>query len=327
MQHYLVTGATGFIGSHVTTMLLEQGAAVWGVDNFNDYYDPRLKQYRLELLKKYKNFSFLQSDILDINGISNFIGDAPIEGIFNLAAMAGVRFSIQYPQRYIDTNVSGTLQLLELAKKRSIKHFNLASTSSLYSGQPMPFHEELAVNNPLSPYAASKKAAEVLSYTYHKLYDINVSINRFFTVYGPAGRPDMSYFRFIQAIQNEVPLQLNGDGSQSRDFTFVEDIARGVIKSIDVKGFEIINLGGGKNPYSVNELITMIETLLGKKAKKELRSFHKADMKTTWADISKAKKLLDWEPQINLESGLKICCDWYLHNRSFIDSLQRVTEE
>lgn len=327
MQRYLVTGTAGFIGSHVTKLLLEEGNAVWGIDNLNDYYDSRLKHYRLELLKKYEHFSFLYADILDVNAISKFLGNTSIDGIFNLAAMAGVRFSIQHPQRYLDTNISGTLQLLELAKQRSIKYFNLASTSSLYAGQPLPFNENLAVNTPLSPYAASKKAAEVLSYTYHTLYGINISINRFFTVYGPAGRPDMSYFRFIQAIQNDLPLQINGDGTQSRDFTFVEDIARGVIKSIQVEGFEVINLGGGKNPYSVNEVIAIIEKFLRKKAKKEMRAFHKADMKTTWADISKAKQLLSWEPKINLESGLKICCDWYLQNQEFVDSLQRVTEE
>lgn len=327
MKNYLVTGGSGFIGSHVAKMLLEQGASVWAVDNLNDYYDPRLKRHRLENLKKYENFFFLQDDILNTDSLSAFVGDVELDGIFNLAAMAGVRYSIQYPQRYLDTNISGTLQLLEFARHRSIKQFNLASTSSLYSGQPMPFHEELAVNSPLSPYAASKKAAEVLCYTYHHLYGINISVNRFFTVYGPAGRPDMSYFRFIQAIQNDLAIQINGDGTQSRDFTFVEDIARGVIKSINVKGFEVINLGGGKNPYSVNELIAMIENLLGKKAKKELRSFHKADMKTTWADISKAKQLLNWEPQISLETGLKVCCDWYLQNQMFVDSLQRVIEE
>jgi len=330
MKNYLVTGAAGFIGSYVVKKLLDRGDRVWGIDNLNHYYDPRLKDYRCGVLRdRYSSeqFKFKTMDVGDLKNILEFLGDTHIDGIFNLAAMAGVRYSIQEPQKYIDTNITGTLNLLELAKLRSIKSFNLASTSSLYSGQPLPFDESLPVNTPLSPYASSKKAAEVLCYTYHHLYGINVSINRFFTVYGPAGRPDMSYFRFIQCIDNGYPIQINGDGTQSRDFTYVEDIAAGVVKSIEIQGYEIINLGGGKKPYSVNSMIEIIEGLLGKKAKKEMRNFHKADMKVTWADISKAKRLLDWEPKVGLEEGLKLSCEWYQMNHSFVNSLTRISEE
>ena len=185
-----------------------------------------------------------------------------------------------------------------------VKKYVLASTSSLYAGQQMPFVESLAVNTPISPYAASKKAAEVMAYSYHFLFGIDVSVVRYFTVYGPAGRPDMSIFRFIQWIDQGVPIELFGDGSQSRDFTYVDDIASGTIAALKPVGYEIINLGGGNQPISMNTVIATLEDLLGKKAKINYRDFHKADLKSTWADISKAKNLLGWEPKISLQEGL-----------------------
>jgi nucleoside-diphosphate-sugar epimerase len=190
----------------------------------------------------------------------------------------------------------------------------MASTSSLYAGQKMPFTEDLPVNTPISPYAASKKAAEMLSYSYHYLYGIDISIVRYFTVYGPAGRPDMSIFRFIRWIDEGTPIELFGDGNQSRDFTYVEDIARGTIAAAKLVGFEVINLGGGMEPVTLNEVIQQIEQLLGKRAKLDYKPFHKADILETQADISKATKLLGWRPSVSLNQGIQKTVDWYVRN-------------
>jgi nucleoside-diphosphate-sugar epimerase len=185
----------------------------------------------------------------------------------------------------------------------------------------MPFAENLAVNEPLSPYAASKKAGELMAYSYHKLYQMDVSVVRYFTVFGPAGRPDMSPYRFIKWIAEEETIQMFGDGSQSRDFTYVDDIARGTIRAIKDVGYEIINLGGGRNPVSLNTIISKLEQLLGRKAKIDHKPFHVADLMETWADISKAKNLLGWEPQVSLEEGLKKSVQWYLKNRNWLKQI------
>ena len=186
----------------------------------------------------------------------------------------------------------------------------------------MPFTEDLAVNEPLSPYAASKKAGELMAYSYHKLYQTDVSVARFFTVFGPAGRPDMSIFRFIKWIDEDIPIEMFGDGSQSRDFTYVDDIARGTIAAIKDVGYEIINLGGGRNPVSLNTIISKLEELLGKKAKIDHKPFHEADLMETWADISKAKSLLDWEPQVSLDEGLEKSVRWYMDNRHWLKKVR-----
>jgi nucleoside-diphosphate-sugar epimerase len=200
--------------------------------------------------------------------------------------------------------------------------FVLASTSSLYAGQKMPFTEDLAVNEPLSPYAATKKAGELMAYSYHKLYQMDVSVVRYFTVFGPAGRPDMSIFRFVKWLDEGMPIEMFGDGSQSRDFTYIDDIARGTVAAIQDIGYEIINLGGGRNPVSLNTIISKLEELLGKKAKIDHKPFHVADLKETWADISKAKRLLDWEPQVSLDEGLEKSVQWYLDNQHWLKELQ-----
>ena len=219
------------------------------------------------------------------------------------------------------TNVTGTLNLLEIMKDKGIKKFVIASTSSLYAGQPMPFKENLPVNTPISPYAASKKGAEVMAYTYHYLYGIDVTIVRYFTVYGPAGRPDMSIFRFIKWIDEGKPIVIYGDGTQSRDFTYVDDIARGTIKAYETEtGYEIINLGGNR-PHELNYVIDLIEKYLGKKAEKIYKPFHKADLKATWADIEKAKEILNWEPQVPLEEGLKRTVEWHVENRDWLKDI------
>ena len=198
------------------------------------------------------------------------------------------------------------------------KKLVLASTSSLYAGQSMPFTEDLAVNEPLSPYAASKKAAELMAYSYHKLYGLDVSVVRYFTVFGPAGRPDMSIFRFIKWIDEGVPIEMFGDGSQSRDFTYVTDIARGSVAATKEIGYEIINLGGGRNPVSLNVIIENLEALLGKKAEVDYKPFHVADLMETWADIEKAKNLFGWSPSVSLEEGLEKSVQWYFANREWL---------
>lgn len=309
----LVTGAAGFIASQVCEKLLAEGRQVIGIDNLNDYYDVRLKQYRLERLRTKKNFEFLELDIENLTGIEELFSKNKFDVVYNLAARAGVRGSVENPHVYMTTNAMGALNLLEQIKDGKTKYV-LASTSSLYAGQKMPFSEELPVNSPISPYAASKKAAEVMAYSYHYLYGIDVSVVRYFTVYGPAGRPDMSIFRFIQWIDQGKKLELFGDGGQSRDFTFVQDIAEGTIRAGRKLGYEIINLGGGQKPISMNTVISRIESELGKKANIDHQAFHKADLKETWADISKAKKLLDWEPQVSFEDGISKTISWYREN-------------
>jgi len=309
----LVTGCAGFIGWAVAKRLLEEGHKVIGVDNLNSYYDVRLKHYRLEDLRSYRDFKFFQLDIEDYGKLKEVFENYRFDAVINEAARAGVRASIEDPFVYMTTNANGTLNLLELCKNYGISKFVLASTSSLYAGQPMPFKEDLPVNTPISPYAASKKAAEVIAYTYHYLYGIDVSILRYFTVYGPAGRPDMSVFRFIKWIMEDSSLEVFGDGSQSRDFTYIEDIAEGTILALKPLGYQIINLGNNK-PHSLLEMISLLERFTGKKAKIENREFHKADMKATWADITKAKELLGWQPKTSLEEGIEKTVDWFKKN-------------
>lgn len=322
MKKVLVTGVAGFIANRVAEFLLQQGVEVVGIDNLNDYYDVRLKEYRLRQLEGKKGFAFLKMDIEDRGALKQLFDQHSFDVVFNLAARAGVRYSMENPQVYMTTNAMGSLNLLEEMKRKNIKKFVLASTSSLYAGQKMPFTEDLAVNTPISPYAASKKAAEVMAYSYHYLYGMDVSVVRYFTVFGPAGRPDMSIFRFIQWIDQGQRLEVFGDGAQSRDFTFVEDIARGTILAAREVGFEVINLGGGQNPISLNTVIAGIEKRLNKKAVIDHRVFHKADIKETWADISKAKRILGWEPQINFEQGLDKTLQWYQDNHSWAKDIQ-----
>lgn len=318
----LVTGCAGFIGWKTSEKLLNQGYTVIGIDNMNDYYDPKLKNYRLSLLEKNNRFKFFPVDIENIQALEVIFRLYKFDAVLNLAARAGVRYSMINPHVYLSTNASGTLNLLELMKKYGIGKMVLASTSSLYAGQPMPFKEDLAVNTPISPYAASKKAAEVMAYTYNYLFGIDISVVRYFTVYGPAGRPDMSIFRFIKWIDEGKPIILYGDGSQARDFTYVDDIADGTILAMKNVGYEIINLGGGKNPISLKTVIETIQKYLNKEAVIEYRPFHKADLKETWADITKAEKILGWKPKISFEEGIKRTIDWYIENRDWLKEVE-----
>ena len=325
-KKYLVTGAAGFIASQVCSQLLDRGDQVVGVDNLNDYYDVRLKEWRLEKLQtnlNSQNFYFEKLDIENLEGLKVlFKNFGPFDAVLNLAARAGVRYSMENPYIYLSTNAEGTLKLLECMRENGCKKFVLASTSSLYAGQKMPFSENLAVNEPLSPYAASKKAGELMAYSYHKLYQMDISVVRYFTVFGRAGRPDMSIFRFIKWIDEGAPIKMFGDGSQARDFTYVDDIARGTVAALQNVGYEIFNLGGGRNPVSLNTIIEKLEKLIGKKAFIDEKPFHIADLMETWADIEKAKKLLGWEPKFSLDEGLEKSVSWYMQNREWLKEVQ-----
>jgi nucleoside-diphosphate-sugar epimerase len=316
MSNYLVTGSAGFIASKITERLLEEGHTVTGVDNINDAYDQRLKQWRLSQIQGKPGFTFYQLDICDREALGG-VFSSKFDAVINLAARAGVRQSVENPWVYFETNVTGTLNLLEMCRQHDIGKFVLASTSSLYgANNPRPFREDANTNGPLSPYAASKKSAEVLCYTYHYLYGIDISIPRYFTVYGPAGRPDMSLFRFVQWISERRPVTVFGDGKQSRDFTYVDDIARGTIAALRPVGYEVINLGSDQ-PAVLMDTIRMVEQKLEEKANLDYQPAHAADVPATWADISKAKDLLKWQPQTSLDQGIQNLVDWYQKNETW----------
>lgn len=314
MSTVLVTGSAGFIGNRVARLLLDEGYDVVGIDNLNDAYDKRIKQHRLEALEGEKGYTFYEADIENLYDLKPIFEKHSFETIFNLAARAGVRYSIENPHIYMQSNAQGALNLLELMNEYKCNKLVLASTSSLYAGHSMPFTEDKPVEHPLSPYAASKKAAEVMAYTYHHLYGLDVTILRYFTVYGPAGRPDMAPFRFIKWIQEGTPITVFGDGTQTRDFTFVDDIARGTLLGAKPMGYSVINLGGGKRPIQLLDFINMIEERLGKKAELVFQPMSASEMIDTSADISKAKRELGWEPEVDLPEGVDKTVEWYLEN-------------
>jgi len=335
----LVTGAAGFIGSKVCELLLRNGHVVFGLDNLNDAYDVRLKRWRLSQLQGKPGFEFQMLDIMDREGLMQLFTRLTADGdvkmshatgaeqpwqwaVVNLAARAGVRQSVENPWVYIDTNVTGTLNLLELSREFGVRKFVLASTSSLYGASTeLPFSENAPTDGPLSPYAASKKAAEGLCFTYHYLYGIDVSVLRYFTVYGPGGRPDMSLFRFVQWISEGRPLTVYGDGTQSRDFTYVDDIALGTVAALRPIGYEVINLGSDK-PVVLNDAICLLERLLGRQGRIERQDRHAADVQATWADIEKARRLLDWRPETQFEDGAARLVSWYQDNRDWASQVE-----
>jgi nucleoside-diphosphate-sugar epimerase len=318
MSTYLVTGAAGFIASQVCHLLLDAGHNVIGLDNMNHAYDVRLKDWRLARLLPRENFQFERINIAEraaVAGVFNKFGQ--FDGVVNLAARAGVRASVENPWAFVETNLTGTLNLLEGCKEHGVNKFVLASTSSAYGEDaPQPTPETTDSSKPLQPYAASKKAAEVMCHSYHYLNGIDISVVRYFTVYGPAGRPDMVMFRFVQWIREGKPVYLNGDGNQSRGFTYIDDIARGTIAALKPVGYEIINLGGHE-PITVNAMIAELEAMLGRKARVIRQPAHKADMLSNLADVSKARRLLNWEPQVNLQEGMRRMVDWYLTEREW----------
>jgi nucleoside-diphosphate-sugar epimerase len=317
----LLTGCAGFIGARVGEMLLQRGDDVVGIDNLNDYYDARLKHYRLERLRALTGFTFHEADIEDSPQLAGIFARHRFDAVINLAARAGVRSSIIQPRVYLTTNTLGTLNVLELIAEHGIGRFVMASTSSLYAGAAMPFLETSDVTRPISPYAATKLAAEALARTWNHLHGINVAILRYFTVYGPAGRPDMSPFRFAEWIRRGQSIQLYGDGRQTRDFTYIDDIAAGTLAALEVRGCEVFNLGGGNRPVSINAMVAALEQGMGSKAMIEYLPPNPVDMADTSADISKARKVLGWNPVVAPEEGFRRMAEWHLANAEWLDSV------
>ncbi|MCL4384666.1 GDP-mannose 4,6-dehydratase [Patescibacteria group bacterium] len=276
-------------------MLVAEKEGVVGIDNLNDYYDVRLKEYRLTKIPK-SSFVFLKADIEKKEELEEIFRENEIGAVIHLAARAGVRYSSENPAIYTTTNVLGTLNILELMRRFKVPKLIMASTSSLYAGQKMPFREDGVTDQPISVYAATKKAAEELAYTYHYLFGIDVSVLRYFTVYGPMGRPDMALFKFTQKIFKGEEIEIYGDGKQKRDMTFIDDIARGTMLGLKKVGFEIINLGKGDGEMTVLNMVELIEKYSGKKAKVRFMPGFKEDMEATAADNRKAKELLGWQP-------------------------------
>ena len=320
-MHILVTGCAGFIGSRVASLLLDLGHTVHGVDNFAGPGDMRLKEWRLNTLDQRPGFSFQRLDITAGESLEAvFRGDArcgPVSAVINLGALAGVRGSVANPRDYYEVNVLGALNLLELCRKFGVGKFILASTSSVYGAETAgPITEDALSSRPLSPYAASKKAAETLLYSYHHLHGIEAAVLRYFTVYGPAGRPDMSVFKFIRSVAEGDPITVYGDGTQQRDFTYVDDIARGTVAALALPGYETLNLGSGR-PVALNAVIRMIEETVGRMAQVRYQERHPADPMMTWADISRAGNLLRWAPAVAIEEGIGRTVEWYVEHRDW----------
>lgn len=302
----LVTGGAGFIGSHLCNRLLRVGERVICLDNFNDYYDPRLKEKNIRDAKENQNFTLIRGDILDSKSLSDIFSNYRIDKIAHLAAIAGVRSSILSPQRYIDIDVKGTVNLLEMARRYNIGNFIFASSSSIYGiNKKIPFSEEDPTDCQVSPYAAAKKSAEILCWTYHHLYKIPIIILRLFTVYGPRQRPDMAIRKFTELMMQGKPIQLFGDGTSKRDYTYIDDIIDGMVNSLKRNlGFEIINLGDSKT-VQLKKLISIISNELGIKPEIEKLPMQLGDVPITYADIRKAKKLLDYNPNVDIKEGIR----------------------
>ncbi|MFN0117056.1 MAG: NAD-dependent epimerase/dehydratase family protein [Elusimicrobiota bacterium] len=310
MSKILVTGAAGFIGSWVIQALKAKNVDVVGLDNFNDYYDVTLKRDRVKALLS--DVKIYETDLVDFEGLLKIFTENKISQICHLGAQAGIKHSLTQPFSYELSNNHGTLNLLELCRKFDIKSFIFASSSSVYGEKnKAPFSESAMTDNPISLYAATKKYNELLAYSYHHLYGIHCTGLRFFTVYGPWGRPDMAYFKFTQNIFNELPLEVSSGGQIKRDFTFISDVVSGVLSALEKNyAFEIFNLGNSK-PIDLNSLISLIEKKLKKKAKLNFIERDSIDIFETAADISKAKKLLGFNPQINIGEGMERFLEWY----------------
>jgi len=323
MKRCLVTGVAGFIASKVAELLLVAGHMVIGLDSINDAYDVRLKEWRLNRLRGRQGFYFRQMDICDSSSLKNLWSeDGPFDAVINLAARAGVRQSLERPEVYVDTNIKGALTLLEFSRRNSVEKFIQASSSSVYgANEERPYREDGDTNRPLSPYAATKKASEALCYSYHHVYGLDVTVLRYFTVYGPAGRPDMLLFRLVQSVHEGRPVTIFGDGSQERDFTYVDDIARGTIAALGPLGYATFNLGSDR-PIKVRDCIRLIEELSGKKAILKFKPAQAADVAATWADISQARQCLHWQPEVVYEDGVEKSIQWYRENRDWAKEIK-----
>lgn len=327
----LVTGVAGFIGFHLTQKLLDRGVEVIGIDNLNDYYDVSLKEGRLSQLAQNKhkeNFEFIKMDLVDNVQIESLFNNNNFEVVINLAAQAGVRYSIENPRAYIDSNVVGFLNILEGCRNKKIKHLIYASSSSVYgANKKMPFSEIDSVDHPVSLYAATKKSNELLAHAYSHLYKIPTTGLRFFTVYGPWGRPDMAYFKFAKNITEGKPINVFNNGDMYRDFTYIDDIVEGIVRLMDVipepmqdsnvidpsnsyAPYRVYNIGNN-NPEKLMEFINILEKAIGKKAEIEFLPMQKGDVKATYADINKLNGAVGFKPSTSLEVGLDKFVDWY----------------
>ncbi|MBT4516386.1 MAG: NAD-dependent epimerase/dehydratase family protein [Candidatus Komeilibacteria bacterium] len=309
----LVTGSAGFIGFHVTKKLLETNVNIIGLDNLNDYYDVNLKKSRNKILKEFDNYKFYKGDLKDLNFVKKVLDENPsIDKICHLAAQAGVRYSLTHPHTYIQTNIVGFTNLIDEAKNHNIKDFIYASSSSVYGkNEKIPFSVEDNVDKPISLYAASKKANELIAHSYHHLYGMNCTGLRFFTVYGPYGRPDMALFLFTKAILENKPIKVFNHGKMKRDFTYIDDIVSGILASLYKSyPYEIFNLGNHKS-IELNYFIELIEKNLGKKAQKQMMDIQPGDVENTFADIKSSQEKLNFDPQTSIEDGIKKFIDWY----------------
>lgn len=312
MQTILITGGAGFIGSHLAEKLLNDGHRVVVLDNFNDYYDPQIKRKNIEFIASNDDFSLHEADILDFDFLDNLFQEHTIQTIVHLAARAGVRPSIQEPLLYQKVNVEGTTNLLEIAKRYQVSRFIFASSSSVYGeNKKLPFSEDDSVDNPISPYAATKKAGELICYTYHHLYKLPVTCLRFFTVYGPRQRPDMAIHKFTRWIHNGHKITMFGDGSSQRDYTYISDIVDGICKSIKhCTDYHIYNLGESKT-IELHRLISLIAQALGKEPIIERLPMQPGDVPITYADISRPMKEIGYQPGVNIEQGIDKFVQWY----------------
>lgn len=308
----LVTGAAGFIGAHVASALLMRGDEVVCVDNFNDYYDPALKEARVNaLLGDYKPVWY-RADVSNTVAMEKVFSEHTFDAVCHLAAQAGVRYSLERPELYVQSNVVGTQAVVQTAVKLGVSKFIFASSSSVYgNNEKLPFSETDPVEKPVSLYAATKRSGELLLRAYYSLHGLNVTCLRFFTVYGPWGRPDMAYFKFAKAIIDGKPIDVYNNGALKRDFTFIDDIVNGVLSAIDqTNGFEIINLGNS-HPVELGRFIEILEHELGTTAKKNMMPMQPGDVLATYADITKAKSMLNWQPTTSIEEGLKKFILWF----------------
>ena len=325
---YLVTGAAGFIGNFVAEKLCEQGHTVVGIDNLNDYYDPNLKLARLERIAHFDNFTFIKIDIADRDGIAKLFVDEKFERVIHLAAQAGVRYSIENPMAYIDSNLVGMATILEGCRHNKVQHLVYASSSSVYGmNEKMPFSTEDAVDHPVSLYAATKKSNELMAHSYSHLYDLPTTGLRFFTVYGPWGRPDMAPFLFTDAILNDREIKVFNHGKMKRDFTYIDDIVEGIIRIQDVvpqrnaenpntspssskAPYKVFNIGNNE-PIALMTFIEAIEKASGKEAKKNFLPMQPGDVPATFADIDSLKEEVGFKPDTNIEYGMQQFVDWY----------------
>lgn len=311
-MNILVTGAAGFIGSHVCEHFIKLGHSVIGLDNFDSFYPIEFKAQNLEDLNKSTRFQFYEADIRDKKGLDDIFRDANIEVVIHLAAKAGVRPSIESIEEYYDVNVNGTVNLLESMRKNGVKKMLFASSSSIYGNNgKVPFSETDPVDNPISPYASTKKSGELLCHVYHHLYNFDITCLRFFTVFGPRQRPDLAIHKFTRLIEEEKPIPFYGDGSTSRDYTYIADIVDGINCAINhLKGYQIFNLGES-TVITLNQLVRTIENTLNKKAILNKQPMQPGDVNKTYADISRAKSEIGYNPKFDFETGIKEFVEWY----------------